>query len=1211
MTTKGVSFFSPSSSSVGSSPPKPKTQGRIQQAAGAAFRGLGYFTSFFSRSAWRQTAADLASPYDFEIASPYFDSAQDFEQQVQEKIAEQRKQQSKVVEVDDGGQAQVDGAKPKSQEEARGWAIIAVLQKHVSVNDQELQKQYNEALIKHLPTELPDDDDHDTREKGQADAYKLAGMDVIKSLAKRAGVPDEWCFPSDASPVEAIPEVTPEIESEESESEEETTKESSSSSESVLVPVGRSKPTSELSQPDQSQHKKTWSLTLGKVVKFVTYGGILLLVANSLGGLGVAATPTPVFGSGPSTGLVPTTSWVPTHSTPYMQCMPRDFDPSSYGMPIIPSDALCISHSFSPGGCDYGYYSSPDSELPQSPIHSGLSQTSAMSRLPLETGSGPSTTGTGPLLPPTPDAPPTPVQAEPEITLPRSLPNVLGSTAETVPLPTETVTTTPDTGSASTSSETGTNTPNTGSASTSDPVTHTTQSSEWSWGTIGTLVTVGGSLYSLVRNVRDKGPSALLSSQTAYVLLEGGAAVLGWGSPIMNAGNYAMTAGNYAMEGAQALWALGTSTIGTPAMLVGTGLTTAAVVVGGAKAFSSPKIRAEDGQADMVTWKKPGVVTRSGYIYDIEVRGHKDLTKAEQDKLFDTFQEEMLEKYPRPIRIGDKLEFQIPRNETGKWNATLTPAKKNSAFYDLSDPTALRYEHSYTHSITSSDSVEKLEVLRDAMVRGSKISITCVQAPTVFPVSFTSADPNFSAAMQRLLSIPEMRKRMEESKHPELKKIAEEYRAMMERTKPRQPIDLSALEAQVKTNSKSSPAGTIFGRGRWVGEDRPINLKDGHTHDSDDWAMAIFRLMSSKGDKVEDLFARQQQFDPSKLDSSKPGHYTKTEFEGLWNDAEKQSTAYHRLSITPPSANSDGLAKLVKDKLTDSGTTQITQFDKAPDFIPIHIEGAIIPRDVPIDDLEIKPIHIMNSDKSVWYRLDNFSNDDSTITYRTTIELENGIPKKRYWKIDPKTHADPQRITLNQFKEAARTGRDFIYLKESNKYRVSESAILKKKDFVTKEINPQLKTIPIPITNPTGSAIPVSFEYAYVDSIPIIDAQAGSADGGTALYNAIGDLLDAAQSKGKTEITIPVPSGQGSNGPNWPIGIIWFAVQEYIRDNPTYFTSVTLAITRDETIERDQLIRAIDQADKICTRSPDAFDTFSPAWAKDSKPKRKGRLTWR
>jgi hypothetical protein len=212
------------------------------------------------------------------------------------------------------------------------------------------------------------------------------------------------------------------------------------------------------------------------------------------------------------------------------------------------------------------------------------------------------------------------------------------------------------------------------------------------------------------------------------------------------------------------------------------------------------------------------------------------------------------------------------------------------------------------------------------------------------------------------------------------------------------------------------------------------------------------------------------------------------------------------------------------------------------------------------------------------------------VTYQRTVEIVNGEPQIFYWKNDPASGGAPICIEQDEFSQAANSKdrKDLFFSKQ-------EEILAERFDS---DSVPDL-----------AESDNVSFEYDNTDydmNIPPFKtiAQAAALKDADWLKEKVEDALQAALDAGITEITLPVPLGEAADGMNWPIGIMWYTAQEFIKTlPPARVFNVRFAIdkSKKQGERRDRLVQQIDTADEFYQQSSD-FAGFARTWAAYLKP---------
>jgi hypothetical protein len=595
-------------------------------------------------------------------------------------------------------------------------------------------------------------------------------------------------------------------------------------------------------------------------------------------------------------------------------------------------------------------------------------------------------------------------------------------------------------------------------------------------------------------------------------------------------------------------------------------LTMAALAIGASLLYKkvirpTTSIHSPDKETEL--YEKKNVVCTKG-TFNIKVYGPPDLSLSEREDLFNAFIKEMLEKNPVRTVPGDKIEFRFQDAKT--WTVNVTPKDGNAAGRTLTGQKSYEQMPSTPSNIAS---IKNLETLHKVMVNSAHAvmedlrSITTEKipnnAPAVIPVMFSNAPSALLSAVQALLAIPEMRYAMQNSNNSKVSQVALMYGEKIAHCDSA-PIDLSELEEALNPTP------------RWLGDKERLN--------SHQYEKKLIDLMSARDDLSNVCIARSDREQPSL---------------GLQ---------------IPLSDNNDNLQKLVNDKQTLSNT----QFSEIPKFLQISLNQATHDHEIKQElqlnwnyiALAARPPLPEENPPKLMYLLQSFilHTASGEITYQRTVENINEVSKIFYWKIDPGSGSGiPKIIDENEFLKNANSKdpKDLFFLRKEENWAVQAHEIIHER--YDSQNNPNLKSDPLE---------PIFWEYnTRVAPRAKID-QAALENNPVSLRAAVKEALQEAGAAGRREISLRVPVGQEANGMNWPIGIVCFAVQEYLQENPGQFDKVKLAI--DKRMKRDEkrefLIQEIDQAIALCKQYPDqsdqAFLEFSRAWMNRSKPRRHG-----
>ncbi len=589
-------------------------------------------------------------------------------------------------------------------------------------------------------------------------------------------------------------------------------------------------------------------------------------------------------------------------------------------------------------------------------------------------------------------------------------------------------------------------------------------------------------------------------------------------------------------------------------------------------ASAPPVDTASAPPAKFQLYARENVVCKKG-IFNIKVPGPVGLSPEQKEDLIKAFISEVLDQNPVKTMVGDKIEFQFP--ESKKWTVQVTPRDGHSH----SAGRKLEGEKTYSESPSHRNSIKKLETLRKVMVGGAHAfavmqalrSITMDKipnnAPAVSPVIFTNAPPALCSPMQAMLAIPEIQTAMKQSNHPEVKKIANAYTAKLVPGTASDPLDLAALEAELN---------------KIISNSRP--------RDDQEYRNALFNLMKNRGDDLSKVLVPQ-------LDIPYPT-LTQNTVAANWLQA-RNTPLFPKLKISP-SDTEENLQALV-DAQQSQGSME-KQFHSIPNFLQISVDkvavdatGTTTTRAAKLNNekLELEldwkyieanthPHPLRTNANKPKYSLQNMilhTAQGSDITYQRTVENVNGELQIFYWKFDPANGIQAHIcIDIDEFKEAANSPakKDLFFLKQEEGAVRKEEILAQRYDS---DSNPDLEE---------NNNVFFKYDNNTVYNMSLLSlaaiVQAVQENNSKYLQYFVHQALRIAHSRGDTKITLPVPVGKAADGMNWPIGIMWFAAQEFMKTLPagSNFT-VHLAIdkSKKQGERRAHLVKQIDMAETI------------------------------
>lgn len=592
----------------------------------------------------------------------------------------------------------------------------------------------------------------------------------------------------------------------------------------------------------------------------------------------------------------------------------------------------------------------------------------------------------------------------------------------------------------------------------------------------------------------------------------------------------------------------------------------------------------------------PGIGT-----FKLKVPGPVDLKPEEEEALIKAFVSEMLKKAFEDglsMEPGDKIKFSVPKDNNDKykedvWIATVdpkTPGSRNAK--DLTKP------HKIPYSPSNTDAHNSWTVLRKVMLEGATASIVrldlvkigegaplpLLTAASFAPVGFQSKTPQFATAMQMLLSVPEIREKMKNSHHEQLKAIAIQYDEKMQHPNQDKKIDIETLERSLRAPDH---------RGLWESfrqdylpypEEYP--LKDSSS--SEECMQVIFNLMEKQGDVLHDD------------ELGNPNLFVKS----------NNGTTFNKINANP--ANKDAILQDVVDVQTPPDNAKLTRI---PPFLNVELSCTLdkIPSKLTLKwdyidrnaERQIAPRAEENKPK---YRLHSFIGADQA-TYQETTEGVDGIARHYYWKTEPNGH--PVKIDERMFNDAAKTSHRLIYLKVETGSEVPKSAILGERyDGANKrELLPDDITIKRTLGG-VEAETKISFEIGFsaekqfsTTPVPGTVVNLNGISAAKVLEQDVLRTLQAASiPPGETYATVvlPVPVAKDGN-PNWPMmAVMWQVVQQFARTVPNPIGKISFVIPRngkeeDDTTDqvaekRKQLISKIEKVQEIYDKRSDPAD---------------------
>ena len=693
--------------------------------------------------------------------------------------------------------------------------------------------------------------------------------------------------------------------------------------------------------------------------------------------------------------------------------------------------------------------------------------------------------------------------------------------------------------------------------------------------------------------------------------------------------------GNYGTAGANLVRAalpLAATYLGGPVA----GAAAAAVLSAAERLLIAPTDTATAPPAESKLYEKRNVVCKKG-IFNIKVPGPAGLSPEEEKDLIKAFISEVLDQNPVNTIVGDKIEFQFP--ESKKWTVQVTRETREG------HAETLESVKTYTESPSDRNSIKKLETLRKVMggahafaVMQPLHSITMDRipnnAPTVSPVAFTNAHPALCSSMRAMLAIPEIRTAMEQSNHSEVNRIANAYGGS-------DPLDLANLERALNPRTLDVEGYENALRDLMVIDslDDLSKLLIPKLQINDQLYANTIATNWHKAKKIAPIFPKLE-ISPSATEES---------LQTLVNANQRQGTSQtqfysipHSLQISVAAATGTNRAVTVNvDEAT--GTDQAATVDKKLELLDLdwHYIEANAP-ETPQGNDRINNNEPNNNKPK--YSLQNMilHTDQGDVTYQRTVENVNGEPQIFYWKFDPTSEIDaPICIDFDEFQQAANSEdkKDLFFLKQ-------EAGAVRAEEVLGEE---RYDSDSAP--NLAEEAYNASFKYDntfYNMTLPPYDRIKGAVEGNNpntlkaAVMNALqiaATALEAAEEalqtavdnglaeeevarltavrNSLTEITLPVPVGDAANGMNWPIGIMWFAAQEFMQTQAGSEFKVRLAIdkSKKQGERRAHLVDQIDMAETIYLQhqwqgaSPEPtahalarFTNFTRDWKAYSKP---------
>jgi hypothetical protein len=665
---------------------------------------------------------------------------------------------------------------------------------------------------------------------------------------------------------------------------------------------------------------------------------------------------------------------------------------------------------------------------------------------------------------------------------------------------------------------------------------------------------------------------------------------LGYLPPLVSAG-YALLEGNYPRAAANlaggAIVTLASTYYGVPGAIAAGVLTAAA----GRYLATAPVDAASALPAHPGFYERKNVVCKKG-VFNIKVPGPEGLSPEQQEDLINAFIAEVLDQNPVKTRVGDIVEFEFP--ESKRWTAHVTPKDGQAAGRTLDG------EKTYSDSPSHRNSIKKLETLREVMVKGAKAhavmtalrSITMdsipSNAPAVAPVVFSNAPPSLCSAMQAMLAIPKVLKAMEVSQHPEINRVAHTYKAKLGPSG-EGPLDLKDLERTLNPDSR-----TLDVRG---------------------YQLALLDLMAANRPNQNDMTMGGVQVPQLEYDNA----FNVSDIEAHWGPKREEPT-FPKLKISPR-AGIENLQDLVDANQSRAGVdenqspkTFVKEFDSIPNFLQVSVAEATGANPAAkLDEkleFDLRLEYIERNKRNTAppkYALQNIvlhtAAGQVQVTYQRTVEKVNGETLVFYWKCDPAIeNGAPVCIEKSEFRQAANStdAKDLFFLKVEKSGAVQEKEILAQ--WYDTDSNPgNLKAA----GNVSAKYDKVAYDMRLPLNTKIVEAVRNKSSGD--LNDEVKKALEAAVRIGDTEFTLPVPEGGTAEGMNWPIGVMWYAAQEFIKTHPQFKVHLAIDKSKKRGERRTHLVTMIDKADEIYQQSPN-FAEFTKAWGDycEPKPARRG-----
>lgn len=603
----------------------------------------------------------------------------------------------------------------------------------------------------------------------------------------------------------------------------------------------------------------------------------------------------------------------------------------------------------------------------------------------------------------------------------------------------------------------------------------------------------------------------------------------------------------------------------------------------------------------------PGIGT-----FDLVVPGPVDLKPEEEEALIKAFVSEMLKKaFEDGISMepGDKINFSVPKDKQDTWTATVVP-----------DPTGNRKAqkpktHTIPYSPSNMDAHNSWTVLRKVMLEGATASIVrrdlvkigegaplpLLTAASFAPVGFQSKTPQFATAMQMLLSVREIREKMKNSHHEQLRAIAEEYDERMKHPNQDKKIDIETLERSLRAPDHPS---------RWQSfrQHLPRAKEYPNMNSSDECIEEVFKLMEQQGDRLHDAGV------------GNPNLFALN----LHNDGTTSET-FNRRTIFPDPAIAGDPNPENREKLEEAVKRMADRFARIPEFLHLRLQDkANIPSDLTIEwddllDVNGNPRDGRTDENKPKYRLHSFIGKDNAF-YQETTEVVGGIVRHFYWRTEPNGH--PVKIDdENKFKEAAKESQNLIYLKLETGSQVPKSAILGERydEANKRELLPDDITIKRTLGG-VEAETKISFEIGLSAEKPFstTPVPGRGISAAKVLEEDVLRTLQAARippGEPYATVVLPVPVAEDGN-PNWPMmAVMWQVVQQFARtvpENPIGKISFVIPRngkeendTTDQVAEkRKQLISKIEKIQEIYDKSsnPADVDIIHNEWVAAHQP---------